>query len=167
MRIGIFIEDLFDEQEFIYPLYRVQEAGFEALVIGPEVRKYHAKDGFGRKSDKAAEQVKAKDLAGLIIPGGYAPDKMRRYPSMLQLVQTLNADNKPIGSICHASWVIISANIVRGRKVTGHPSTRDDLVNAGAHYSEERVVVDNNLITAQHYLDLPGFMQAFLRAFPD
>ncbi|MEM7735083.1 MAG: DJ-1/PfpI family protein, partial [Deinococcota bacterium] len=86
-------------------------------------------------------------------------------PEMLELVSTINEAEKPLGSICHASWVIISAKVVAGRMLTGHPSTRDDLENAGAHYSTERVVVDGNLVTAQHYRDLPMFMKAFLELF--
>lgn len=163
--IGIFIEDHFDEQEFIYPFYRIQEAGFEPLVIGPEVKTYASKSGFAKKADVAADDISAPELAGLIIPGGYAPDRMRRYASMLRLVRELDDAGRPIGSICHAGWVIISARIVKGRRLTGHSSTRDDLENAGAVYLEERVVVGGNLVTAQHYVDLPDFTKAFLDLF--
>lgn len=164
-RIAIFIEDHFDEQEFIYPLYRVQEADFEPLVIAPEAKTYTSKVGFTKKADIAADDISAAELAGLIIPGGYAPDRMRRHASMLRLVRELNEAGKPIGSICHAGWVIISARIVKGRRLTGHSSTRDDLENAGAIYLEDRVVVDGNLVTAQHYIDLPDFTKAFLNLF--
>jgi protease I len=163
--IGIFIEDHFDEQEFIYPYYRVQEAGFTPLVIGPERTSYRGKTGFSWDADAAAGDVDASDLAGLIVPGGYAPDRMRRHEAMLELVRAIDEAGRPLGSICHASWVIISARVVKGRRLTGHPSTRDDLENAGAEYSEDRVVVDRNLVTAQHYRDLPGFTKAFLERF--
>jgi protease I len=162
MHIGIFTEDHFDDREFIYPYYRVQEAGFEPLVIGPEVKAYRSKEGLEVEAEAAAAEVKADELAGLIVPGGYAPDRMRRHPAMLEIVRTVDAAKRPLGSICHAGWVLISARVVKGRRLTGHPSTRDDLENAGAHYHEDRIVTDGNLVTAQHYRDLPGFMAAYL-----
>lgn len=165
MQLGMLIEDLFDEQEFIYPFYRLQEAGFTPLVIGPEARRYRSKVGFEVKAEVAATDIESDALAGLIIPGGYAPDRIRRHPAMLGLVRGFNDAQKPIGAICHASWVIISAKIVKGRRVTGHPSTRDDLENAGALYQTARVVTDGKLVTAQHYRDLPDFMIAFLALF--
>lgn len=165
MQLGILIEDFFDEQEFIYPFYRLQEAGFIPLAIGPEVRRYRSKAGFEVKTEVAATDIESDTLAGLIIPGGYAPDRIRRHPAMLALVRGVNDAQKPIGAICHASWVIISAKIVKGRRVTGHPSTRDDLENAGALYQTARVVTDGKLVTAQHYQDLSGFMTAFLALF--
>jgi protease I len=162
MTIGMLIEDHVDDREFIYPYYRLQEAGFSPLVIGPDSKDYRSKAGISFKAEIAAENVKADELAGLIIPGGYAPDRMRRHQAMVEVVQAVDKANLPLGSICHAGWMIISAKVVRGRRLTGHMSTRDDLTNAGAIYLEDRVVVDGNLVTAQHYLDLPGFMKAFL-----
>jgi protease I len=163
--IALLLEDHFDEQEFIYPYYRVQEAGFKPLVVALEAKTYAGKTGFTFAADAAAADVDTSQLAAVIVPGGYAPDRVRRYPKMLKIVQDVNEAGRPVGSICHASWVIISAKIVAGRMLTGHPSTRDDLENAGAHYSTERVVVDSNLVTAQHYRDLPMFMKAFLERF--
>lgn len=165
MQLGILIEDIFDEQEFIYPFYRLQEAGFTPLIIGPETRRYRSKAGFEVKAEIAATDLDSDALAGLIIPGGYAPDRIRRHPAMLALVRGVNDAHKPIGAICHAGWVIISAKIVKGRRVTGHPSTRDDLENAGALYQTARVVTDGKLVTAQHYQDLPEFMAAFLALY--
>lgn len=162
MHIGIFTEDHVDDREFIYPYYRVQEAGFEPLVIGPERKLYRSKAGLEIEAEAAAEEVKADELAGLIVPGGYAPDRMRRHPAMLEIVRAVDQAKRPLGSICHAGWVLISARVVAGRRLTGHPSTRDDLTNAGAHYQENRVVTDGHLVTAQHYQDLPGFMAAYL-----
>ena len=162
MKIAILIEEHFDEQEFIYPYYRVQECGYEAVVVGPETKTYHSKVSFGQQADVRADEVDPDDFAGLIVPGGYAPDRMRRHKTMLELVRAVNSAQKPLGSICHASWVIISAKVVAGRRLTGHPSTRDDLENAGAIYLEDRVVVDENLVTAQHYIDLPAFTKTFV-----
>jgi protease I len=161
--IGLLIEDVFDEQEFIYPYYRLQEAGFQVTVIGPEASApYTSKAGFTFKSDQAADTVKAENLSGLVIPGGFAPDRMRRHAAMLKLVKDIDDTGKPLGAICHAGWVLISAGVVKGRRLTGFMSTKDDLINAGASYLDERVVTDGNLVTAQHYKDLPGFMAAYL-----
>lgn len=159
-QIGILLADLFDEREFIYPYYRVLEAGHTPLVIGPEARTYQAKSGFAWKAEVAAEE--APPLSGLLIPGGFAPDYLRRSPAVLALVRRVAEEGKPLGAICHAGWVLISAGLVRGRRVTGFFSIRADLENAGGLYQEEGVVVDDTLVTAQGPKDLPGFMQAFL-----
>ena len=164
--IGILLEDYFDEREVVYPFYRVQEAGFAPLVIGPKVGSYHGKTPFSFEAKAAAADLKADDLAGLIVPGGFAPDRIRRHRSMTDLIRAIDQQNKPLGAICHAGWALISAGVIKGRSLTGFSSIREDLENAGANYLEnERVVIDGNLVTAQHADDLPGFMQAFLSRF--
>ncbi|APD09154.1 MULTISPECIES: type 1 glutamine amidotransferase domain-containing protein [Thermus] len=160
-RIGMLLADLFDEREFLYPYYRVQEAGYTPVVLGPEAREYRAKSGLAWKAELGAGE--APELAGLLIPGGFAPDYLRRSEAVLALVRKAAGEGKPLGAICHAGWVLISAGVVRGKRVTGFPSIRDDLVNAGGLYQEEGVVVDGNLVTAQGPKDLPGFMRAFLQ----
>lgn len=162
MHIAILIEDHVDDREFIYPFYRVQEAGYTPLVVGPESKAYRSKGGLEMTAEAAAQDVKPDELYGLIVPGGYAPDRMRRHPPLLEVVRAVDEAGLPLGAICHASWVLISARVVKGRRLTGHPSTRDDLENAGARYEEDRVVTDGHLVTAQHYDDLPGFMAAYL-----
>ncbi|WP_243093524.1 type 1 glutamine amidotransferase domain-containing protein [Thermus thalpophilus] len=160
-RIGILLADLFDEREFLYPYYRVLEAGYLPVVLGPEAREYRAKSGFAWKAELGAAE--APELAGLLIPGGFAPDYLRRSPAVLDLVRRVAEAGKPLGAICHAGWVLIGAGLVRGKRVTGFASIRDDLVNAGGLYQEEGVVVDGTLVTAQGPKDLPEFMRAFLR----
>lgn len=159
-RIGILLADLFDEREFLYPYYRVQEAGYAPVVIGPEAREYRAKSGFAWRAEVGAKE--APQVVGLLIPGGFAPDYLRRSPEVLALVRRVAEEGKPIGAICHAGWVLVSAGLLRGRRVTGFFSIRDDLVNAGGLYQEAGVVVDGNLVTAQGPKDLPGFVRAFL-----
>lgn len=159
-RVGILLADLFDEREFLYPYYRVQEAAYTPVVIGPEAREYRAKTGFSWKAEVSAREV--PELAGLLIPGGFAPDYLRRSPEVLALVRRVAEEGRPLGAICHAGWVLISAGLVRGRRVTGFSSIRDDLENAGGLYQEAGVVVDGNLVTAQGPKDLPGFVLAFL-----
>ena len=159
-RIGILLADLFDEREFIYPYYRVLEAGHRAVVVGPEAREYRGKSGLAWKAEGSAQE--ALPLDGLLIPGGFAPDYLRRSPEVLALVRNLDAQRRPLGAICHAGWVLISAKVVKGRKVTGFASIREDLENAGGLYQEAGVVVEGHLVTAQGPKDLPQFMGAFL-----
>lgn len=163
--VGILLEDYFDEREVVYPYYRVQEAGFHPLVIGPKPGPYHGKTPFTFEATVAAGEVKAEDLAGLIVPGGFAPDRIRRSKAMLSLIREIDQAKKPLGAICHAGWALISAGVVRGRRLTGFSSIREDLENAGAIYLEDRVVIEGHLVTAQHADDLPGFMQGFLSRF--
>ena len=162
MKIAILIADLFNDSELIYPYYRVQEAGYQAVLVGPEVGEYRSKIGLPMKSDLAATDVRPEDFAGLVIPGGYAPDYLRRSSAILSLVKAFDRDLKPIAAICHAGWVIISAGILDGRNVTGTMAIKDDLVNAGGIYHDEAVVIDRNLITSRKPEDLPSFMKAFL-----
>ncbi|GGN03131.1 glutamine amidotransferase [Thermus composti] len=159
-RIGILLADLFDEREFLYPYYRLWEAGYTPVVIGLEAEAYRAKSGLTWEAEVAARE--APPLAGLIIPGGFAPDYLRRSPEVLALVRKVAGEGKPLGAICHGPWVLVSAGLVRGRRVTGFFSIRDDLENAGGLYQEEGVVVDGLLVTAQGPKDLPAFMKAFL-----
>ncbi len=163
-KIGILIEDYFDEREVIYPYYRVMEAGFEPVVIGPRVGSYHGKTNFTFEAKVSATEVSAEDFEGLIIPGGFAPDRIRRFKAMTDLVAEINQAKKPLGAICHAGWVLISAGVAKDRTMTGFSSIREDLENAGAIYLEDqRVVVDGNLVTAQHADDSPAFMVEFVK----
>ncbi len=166
MTVAILIEDLFNEFELIYPYYRVQEAGFEALLVGPEVRVYRSKAGVAMKADRAAGEVDPAGLAGLVIPGGYAPDRLRRHAAVLDLVRAVDRAKKPLAAICHAGWVLISAGVVAGRTLTGYFSIRDDLVNAGATYLDRAPVVDGHLVTARDPRDLPVWMAAFVEKLP-
>jgi len=164
MKVGLLIEEIFDEREFIYPYYRVQESGLEPLVIGPESRGYKAKSGWMARADAAAHEVKATELAGLIIPGGYAPDRLRRSADVLELVRSIDEAGKPLAAICHAGWVLISAGVIKGRRLTGYHSIKDDLVNAGADYVDEPLVTSGNLITSRGPADLPVWVRAFVEA---
>jgi len=107
--------------------------------------------------------VRPQDFDAVVIPGGYAPDRMRRHPPMLEFVRAMAEAEKPVAFICHAGWVPISAGIVRGRRVTSFPSIRDDLVNAGAQWVDEEVVVDRNLVSSRMPADLPAFLRALIQ----
>ncbi|GGG09440.1 type 1 glutamine amidotransferase domain-containing protein [Paenibacillus abyssi] len=159
------LDDEFEDLELWYPVYRVREEGATVLYAGPEKGKKHiGKYGVPAVADLSFDEVNSQDHDGLLVPGGWAPDKLRRYPKVLQLVQEMNADNKPIGQICHAGWVLISAKILNGRRVTSTPGIRDDMENAGAEWIDEAVVVDGNIISSRRPPDLPPYAKAFVDA---
>lgn len=162
-RIGILVEDHYEELELWYPYHRLREAGWEPVLVGPQKKTYHGKKGsYPAMADTTTADMDASRLAALIVPGGYAPDLMRRDPALLALVATMDRAGRPIAAICHAGWVLVSAGIVKGRRVTSFVSIRDDLVNAGAEWTDEEVVVDGNLVTSRHPGDLPAFTTALL-----
>ncbi|RMG68044.1 MAG: type 1 glutamine amidotransferase [Calditrichaeota bacterium] len=160
--VALLVEDWFEDLEFWYPYYRLQEAGYQTVVVGPEVRSYRGKHGLAAKATLAADRTSAASFAGLFIPGGYAPDRMRRSPALVALVREVHALNRPIAAICHGGWMLISAGLVRGRRLTSFFSIRVDLENAGARWVDEPVVVDGNLVTAQKPDDLPQLCPMFI-----
>ena len=164
-RVIILVEEMYNEFEFWYPLYRLREAGVEVVVVGSgSADTYKSKYGLPCKVDTSADQVSGTDFDGIIFPGGYAPDHMRRYPLMVKLVKDLFEAEKVVAAICHAGWMLASAEIVEGRTVTGFFAIKDDLIHAGANYVDQEVVVDGNLITSRTPDDLPAFMRAILEA---
>ena len=164
-KVIILVEEMYNEFEFWYPLYRLREAGVEVVVVGSgSADIYKSKSGLPCKVDTSADQVSSADFDGIIIPGGYAPDHMRRYPPMVKLVKDLFEAGKVVAAICHAGWMLASAEIVEGRTVTGFFAIKDDLIHAGANYVDQEVVVDGNLITSRKPDDLPAFMRAILEA---
>lgn len=163
--ILLFVDDIYEDLEFWYPKVRMEEAGFKTVVAGHEAGKTHlGKHGYPCTTDISYDHVKPDTFAGLIIPGGYAPDKIRRYPKALEIVRHLNDAKKPIGFICHAAWVPISAKILKGKHATCYMAIKDDLENAGARYSDKPVVVDGHLISSRMPDDLPFFCKALLEA---
>jgi protease I len=162
------VDDEFEDLELWYPVYRMREEGATVLFAGSERGKtYIGKYGVPAVSDMSFDEMDGSKIDGLLVPGGWAPDKLRRYPKVLQLVRELNDAGKPIGQICHAGWVLISARILEGRKVTSTPGIRDDMENAGAIWYDEPVVVDGNLVSARRPPDLPPYALAFVNAFKD
>lgn len=164
-RVLVLAADLFEDLELLYPVYRLREEGVEVTLAGLTPDPVTGKKGHGPVPvDATVDDVDAADFDALVVPGGYAPDKLRRSPAVLSLVEAFNADSKPIAFICHAGWVPISAGIVKGRRATSVDAIRDDMVNAGAHWVDEECVVDGNLISARTPADMGPWMKAFLHA---
>ena len=160
-RIAVLAEDL----ELWYPLLRMQEAGAEVTVVGnPGVAEYHSKHGYPVQVDAIADEVSAEDYDAIVIPGGYAPGRMRRYPAMLDLVRGIFERGGVVAFICHAGWVPVSAGIVAGKRLTSVGAIKDDLVNAGAEWVDAEVVQDGNLISSRTPRDLPAFCRAIIKA---
>jgi protease I len=164
-KIAILVEDNYQELELWYPLLRLREEGAEVVVVGPEKgRTYTSKHGYPATADLAAADVEVAGLAGVIVPGGYAPDLMRRHPAMVRLVREANARGAVVAAICHAGWMLVSADVLRGRRATCFFSIKDDLVNAGAQYVDAEVVRDGNLVTSRQPGDLPAFCRTIIAA---
>lgn len=162
-KIAVLLEEIYNEQEFWYPKIRLQEAGATVVVAGTEAGKtYHSKVGMPAKADVAFADLNPAELDGVIIPGGFAPDYMRRSPDCLKLVKTLHDQGKLVAFICHAGWVAVSAGILKGKKITSYGSIKDDVVNAGAIWQDAPVVRDGNLISSRTPADLPDFMRAIV-----
>ncbi|MFQ5912864.1 MAG: type 1 glutamine amidotransferase domain-containing protein [Nitrospinota bacterium] len=164
-KVAVLAENLYQEMELWYPVYRFREAGSKVHVIGTgSADNYTSKHGYPVKVDHSVDEVSVDDYDAVIIPGGYAPDLMRRKPAMVDFVRKANEQGKIVAAICHAGWMLCSADVVRGRTATCFHSVKDDLINAGAHYVDEEVVVDGNLITSRFPNDLPAFCREVVRA---
>lgn len=161
-KILSFVADLFDEKELFYPAIRLREAGYAVEFAGPLAAEYSGKVGLRQKADLAFDEIDVEEYDGLLIPGGYAPDKIRVHQAALDAVLAFHEAGKPIGMICHAGWVGASAGILKGRSVTSTKAIKDDLVNAGAHWVDEAPVIDGNLVTARNPNDLHTYTRAFL-----
>ncbi len=162
-RILAFVDDVYEDLELWYPHLRLVEAGAEVVVAGPSAGTIYAgKHGYPAKADVSIAEVESDSFDGLVIPGGFAPDKLRRDAKVLSLTREFDESGKMVAYICHAGWIPISAKIVRGKTVTSTPGIKDDLENAGATWIDEPAVVDGNHITARRPPDLPAFMKAIL-----
>jgi protease I len=163
-RVLILAEELYNEYELWYPYYRLKEAGAEVTLVGSgSSETYKSKHGLPVTVDTRADEVDPAQYDGVVIPGGYAPDLMRRYPAMVGLVRSLFEAGKLVAAICHAGWMLASAKIVDGKTLTSFFAIKDDLIHAGARWVDQEVVVDGNLITSRTPDDLPAFMRAVIQ----
>ena len=161
-RIAILAEDMYEDLELWYPYYRLLEEGAEVRIVGPEAQVYKSKYGYPVKAGVAASAVSAADFDAVVIPGGFAPDRLRRYPAVLDLVRGVFDKGGLVAAICHAAWVPISAGIMRGKNATCVSAIKDDLINAGATYLDQVVVVDGNLVTSRTPSDLPVYLPTII-----
>jgi protease I len=159
------IENDFEDLELWYPVLYLRGEGADVTMAGPEPHKtYHGKYGVPAQSEVDFESIDPADYDGILVPGGWAPDKLRRYPGVLDMVRHMDQHQKVIGQICHAGWVLISADVLRGKNVTSTPGIKDDMTNAGATWYDEPVVVHGHLISSRRPPDLPDYMKAFAKA---
>jgi protease I len=164
-RAAILIEQQYQELEVWYPFYRLREAGCQVTLVGPEAGvSYPSKLGYPAKSDKAAKEVKAEDFDCLVVPGGFAPDFIRRSEAMIRFTSAMAEQGKVIGAICHGPWVLCSTQALKGKQATCFFAIKDDVINAGARYTDAEVVRDGNLVTSRKPDDLPAFMRALMQA---
>jgi protease I len=163
-RVAILVADRYEDVEFWYPYYRMKEAGAGVISLGPSFgpEEVYSKHGHPARMDKRTTDVRPEDFDAVIIPGGYAPDLLRRCSSTLKFVAGIAGADKVTAAICHAGWVLISARVIEGRRATSFFSIRDDMINAGAEWVDEEVVVDGNIITSRSPEDLPAFCRAII-----
>jgi len=163
-KILIMVEDGFEESEFLYPYYRVQEAGYKAEIVGPKAGEtYTGKYGVPIKSELSPQEVGIEEYEAVIIPGGRAPDRMRINKGLVDIVKSAYGKGKVIAAVCHGPQMLIEADIIRGKKATCWKSVVTDLKNAGAEFADAPVVVDGNIVTSRFPGDLPRFCQELLR----
>lgn len=160
-RIAILLDNLYQEMEVWYPLLRFQEAGAEVVMVAAEAGKtYTSKLGYPCKSDISYDEAQADHFDGVLAPGGFAPDYIRRYQKAIEFVQAVHLQNKMVSAICHGPWVLCSADVLRGKRATSFFAIKADVVNAGAIWEDSKVVTDGNLVTSRKPDDLPAFCLA-------
>ncbi|HBE68420.1 MAG TPA: protease [Planctomycetaceae bacterium] len=163
-RILSLVGDIYEDLELWYPKLRMIEAGAEFVVAGPDAKTtYAGKNGYPCTSDVALETVSESDFTGLLVPGGFMPDKLRRDPTVLDLVRAFDKSEKLIAAICHGGWIPISAGVYRDVRVTGSPGIKDDLINAGGIYEDTSVVIDRHHVSSRRPDDLPDFCAGMIQ----
>jgi len=166
-RIAYLVEDGFEDLEFWVPVMRLREEGATVVIVGSRIDRFHGKYRLEAAADMDAASVCAAEFDGLVIPGGWAPDKLRRYPDVIKLVRDVYEQGKIVGAICHAGSVLISAGVLRGHQATGSAGIRDDLVNAGAEWVDLPAFRDGNLVWGRVVNDIPDFCRELVQAFAD
>ncbi len=164
-RIAVLVEKFYEDLELWYPVLRLREAGHEVKIVGPKAgESYASKHGYPAKAEVSASDVKAEDFDAIVIPGGYSPDHMRRHKAMVDLVIDAARQGKILAAICHGPWMLCSSKGLKGKRVTGYMSVKDDVENAGGIWEDAPCVVDGNFITSRTPDDLPAFMKGILEA---
>ncbi len=162
-KVAILVEDHYQVLEVWYPYLRFREEGLETVLVGTGRGKYQSKEGYPAEEEISVSDVNLSDFDGVIIPGGYAPDILRRHEKINSFVKDMFGQGKLVASICHGGWVLVSADVLKGKKATSFSAIKDDVVNAGAQFLDEEVVVDGNLITSRNPYDLPAFCRQSIK----
>jgi len=166
--VAMLAEDLYEDVEIWYPYYRLLEAGAEVTIVGSgRTDVFTGKHGLPVTADVSIDDVRSSEFDGVVVPGGFSPDFMRRKPPMIEFIRELGEAGKPVAAICHGTWALASARLISGRRVTSYFSIRDDIEGAGGVYVDEPVVIDGNIITSRIPGDLPAFMPAVIAALAD
>jgi len=164
-KVAMLVENAYQDLEVWYPILRLREAGCEVVVVGSgSSREYRGKFGYPVIVDRNIDEVNASQFDAVIIPGGWAPDFLRRSPAVVGFVREMHRLGKVVASICHGGWLLASADIVKGKTVTSFFAIKDDLVHAGGRFVDQEVVVDGTIITSRKPEDLPAFMKAIIKA---
>lgn len=166
-KIVIFVEKLFEEIELWYSYYRLMEEGADVKFVGPSVQTYVGKNGYPVKVHASINDIDVKDFDAVVIPGGFAPDYLRRFSDVVDFVKDMNVQGKVVAAICHGVWVLASAEILKGKKVTSYFSIKDDIRHAGADFVDEPVVRDGNIITSRKPDDVPQFCLKIIEALSE
>jgi protease I len=167
-RVAVLVEKFYEDLELWYPVLRLKEAGCEVTIVGPKAGEtYSSKHGYPARSEKAAADVTIDDFDGIVIPGGYSPDHMRRCQPMVDLVTKAAHQGKVLAAICHGPWMLCSTKAIQGRKMTGFYAIKDDVENAGAIWEDAACVRDKNLVTSRTPQDLPDFMKGIFAALEE
>jgi len=163
-KIAVLVEDYYQILEVWYPYLRLREEGFETVLVGTgRAREYKSKEGYPAPEELSIKDTDPKDFDGVVIPGGYAPDWLRREKKVVEFVKKIYKQNKLVAAICHGGWILASAEIIDGKNVTGFFAIRDDMVHAGGKFEDKEVVVDGNIITSRNPYDLPAFCREIIR----
>lgn len=159
----MFVDHVYEDLELWYPKLRLTEEYAEVVVAGPKKdERYEGKNGYPCRSDAAIADIDPEEFDALVIPGGFAPDKLRRDPKVLDITKEIHEADKPLAHICHAGWIPISAGVMKGYRCTSTPAIKDDLTNAGAEWVDKEVVVDRNQISSRNPNDLPAFCREII-----
>ncbi|HQP91446.1 MAG TPA: type 1 glutamine amidotransferase domain-containing protein [Candidatus Omnitrophota bacterium] len=162
-KIAILVEDNYQVLELWYPYLRLREEGFETVLVGTGQKTYKSKEGYPAAEELNISNARYEDFDAVVIPGGYAPDLLRKDERITSFVKNMDKTKKLVAAICHAGWVLVSSGVLKDRKATCYVAIKDDVINAGAKYSDAEVVVDANLITSRHPYDLPAFCREIIK----
>ncbi|MDD4938951.1 MAG: type 1 glutamine amidotransferase [Candidatus Omnitrophica bacterium] len=162
-KIAVLVEDHYQVLEVWYPYLRLKEEGFQTVLVGTGRKEYKSKEGYPAEEEIPIKKADPKEFDAVIIPGGYAPDILRRHKEVNEFVKKIFEGSRLVAAICHGGWVLVSAGILKGKRVTGFSAIMDDLKNAGAQYFDEEVVVDGNLVTSRNPYDLPAFCREIIK----